>query len=158
MHLHHVKACLLCQQSRLAEPGNNLLNLLLRQPGDVGRNLLVQLFPQLIGGYFLHQHPGNILEHCHHVGIGLVQLGANLAVCIMGNFRQLLVEGKALVVKQGLFKFALAHRHVTNNNQGAATLGNGTDFCKIILVRQAKGGRRKNNAVFQLHSAIINRA
>ena len=55
MYLNHIEACLLCQHCGLAKACNDLLNLALGHPGDIGCHCIVQLFAQLIQ-CDLHQH------------------------------------------------------------------------------------------------------
>ena len=87
-----------------------------------------------------------------------MQLGAELAAAAMDDLRQALVPGKALFVKQRLFKPAFAHRHIPHNDHGAAACCNGADFGKVFFVRQAEGGGGKDDAVLQLQSTVINGA
>ncbi len=56
MYLNHIEACLLCQHCGLAKACNDLLNLALGHPGDIGCHCIVQLFAQLIQCDLLHQH------------------------------------------------------------------------------------------------------
>ena len=158
VHLHHVKARLLCQHSSLAKARDDLMDLFLGHLGDVGAHGIVHPLPQLVGGDLFHQHPRNALDDGHHVGIGLVELGADLAAVFVGSLADLLIEGKALFVKQGLLKPALGHRHVADDDHGAATLGQPLHLRQIFLVRKAEGGGSKDDAVLQLHSTVINGA
>ena len=87
-----------------------------------------------------------------------MQLGAELAAAAMDDLRQALVPGKALFVKQRLFKPAFAHRHIPHNDHGAAACCNGADFGKVFFVRQAEGGGGKDNAVFQFQATVVHGA
>ena len=157
MHLHHIKPGLDRQHGSLAEAVGDFLNFLYRQFRNVGRDLTVQQRAQLLHRDFFGQHAGYIFQHGQHIGIRLVQLCADAAVVAVGNFGQLLVVGEALFVKQGLFKGTFAYRHITDDDHGAAAFGDAAHFFKIFLVRKPEGRRRKNDAVFQLQTAVINR-
>ncbi len=76
----------------------------------------------------------------------------------MDDLRQALVPGKALFVKQRLFKPAFAHRHIPHNDHGAAACCNGADLGKVFFVRQAEGGGGKDNAVFQFQATVVHGA
>ena len=52
-----------------------------------------------------------------------MELGADLTAVFVGSLADLLIEGKALFVKQGLLKPALGHRHVADDDHGAAAGG-----------------------------------
>ena len=148
MHLHHIKASLFCQCCCFAESADDLMDLPLRHIGNVRCHFCIQFFPQLIRGDLLQQDAGNVFEHRQQVGIALVQLGTDFAICIMGDFHDLLVECKAFGVKQRFFKFAFAHRDIAHDDHGTAALCNGTDLCKVFFIRQSECCRRKNDAVF----------
>ena len=134
------------------------MDLFLGHLGDVGAHGIVHPLPQLVGGDLFHQHPRDALDDGHHVGIGLVELGADLAAVLVGSLADLLIEGKALFVKQRLFEPALGHRHVADDDHGAAALGQPLHLRQIFLVRKAEGGGSKDDAVLQLHSTVINGA
>ena len=155
--LHHVKPGLDRQLSGLAEAIGDLFDLLHRQLGDVWCDLRVQQGTQLLHRDFLGQHAGHILEHGKHVGIRLVQLRADTAVVAVDDLGQLLVIGKALLVKQRFLDHTFAHRHIADDDHGAAARSDAADFFKILLVRQTEGRRRKDDAVFQLQTAVIDR-
>ena len=157
MHLHQIKTGLFCQCCCFAESADDLMDLPLRQMGNVGCHFLVQLFPQLIRGDLLQQNAGNVLEHGQQVGIALVQLGADFAIRIVRNLHDFLIKSEPLGIKQRFFKFAFAHRNIADDDHGTAALCDRTDLCKIFFLRQTKRGRRKNDAVFQLHPAIVDR-
>ena len=88
----------------------------------VGAHGIVHPLPQLVGGDLFHQHPRDALDDGHHVRIGLVELGADLAAVFVGSLADLLIEGKALFVKQGLLKPALGHRHVADDDHAQPPL------------------------------------
>ena len=158
VHLHHVEARLSGQQGGFPEPVEDALELALGQLGDVGADGIVQLLPQLVGGELLRQEGGKVLEHRQQVGVALVELGAELAVCGVGDLCKLLIKGKALGIEERLLKPAFAHRDIPDDDHGAAALGECAVFCKGLLVRQAEGGGRKKNAVLQPQPAIIDGA
>ena len=152
VHLHHVKARLLRQHSSLAKARDDLMDLFLGHLGDVGAHGIVHPLPQLVGGDLFHQHPRDALDDGHHVGIGLVELGADLAAVFVGSLADLLIEGEALFVKQGLLKPALGHWHVADDDHGAAAPG---DFLQLGLVRvslEPQGSGGENNPVLQADS------
>ena len=86
-----------------------------------------------------------------------MQLRADTAVVAVNDLGQLLVIGKALLVEQRFLDHTFAHRHITDDDHGAAARSDAADFFKILLVRQAEGRRRKDDAVFQLQTAVIDR-
>ena len=146
------------QQPNHAPNLEMLMDLFLGHLGDVGAHGIVHPLPQLVGGDLFHQHPRDALDDGHHVGIGLVELGADLTAVFVGSLADLLIEGKALFVKQRLLEPALGHRHVADDDHGAAALGQPLHLCQIFLVRKAEGGGGKDDAVLQLQSTVINGA
>ena len=155
MYLNHIEAYLLCQHCGLSKACNDLLNLALGHPSDIGCHCIVQLFAQLIWCDFLHQHTGNVFEHRHHIGIALMQLGADLAICTVGNLYDFPIECKAFLIEQEFFKFAFPDRNIPDNKHCTAALGNTADFGKTFLVGQSECCRDKDDAIFQLYPAII---
>lgn len=87
-----------------------------------------------------------------------MELGAELAVCGVGDLCELLIKCKALGIEERLLKPAFAHRDIPDDDHGAAALGECAVFCKGLLVRQAEGSGRKKNAVLQPQPAVIDGA
>ncbi len=81
-----------------------------------------------------------------------MQLGADAAVIAVDDFYQLLIMGEAFIKKKFL-KFTFADGDVTDDNHGAAACGDLADLFKVLVLRKAKGGRGKNDAVFQLQNS-----
>ena len=104
VHLHHVEPSLFCQHRRLAEACEDGLDLPLRHFGDVRLHFGVQLFAQLVRGELFGQHGGDVFEHRQHVGIALVQLGADLAIRLVGDLHDLLIKREAPLHRRGIFR------------------------------------------------------
>ena len=96
MHLHHIKASLFCQCCCFAESADDLMDLPLRHIGDVRCHFCIQFFPKLIRGDFFQQQTGNILEHRQQIGIALVQLSTDFAVCIVRDLHDFLIKSESL--------------------------------------------------------------
>ena len=143
---------------RLAEAREDGLDLPLRHFGDVRLHFGVQLFAQLVRGELFGQHGGDVFEHRQHVGIALVQLGADLAIRLVGDLHDLLIKREPLCIEEGFFELALPHRHIPDDEHRAAALGQPPDLGKVFFVRQAEGSGRKNDAVLQLQAPIVHRA
>ena len=156
--LHHVEPGLHGQHGGFAKAVDDLFNFALRHVGDVGRDFLVEQGAQLLHRDFFRQHAGHVFEHRRHVGIGLVQLRAELAVVAVGKRGQALVPGKAFFVEERFLKPALAHGHVADDDHRAAACCDGAHLGKILLVRKAEGSGGKNNTVFQFQAAVVNGA
>ena len=87
-----------------------------------------------------------------------MQRGADAAVIAVDDFDQLLIMGEAFFIKKRFLKLAFADGDVTDDNHGAAACGDLADLFKVFVLRKAKGGRGKNDAVFQFQTAVIDGA
>ena len=148
MDLHHVKAGLNGKFRRFAEGVGDLCDLFLRQARDVGGHLLVQKGPQLLHGDALGEHAGDILQHGFHVGIGLVELCAELAALTMYRVRQSFIKGKSLFGVQGGAKAVGEYRHVAHDDHGAAAGGDPAQALDLLGLGKPQTGGGENDAVF----------
>ena len=94
-------------------------------------------------------------RYLEHIGVGLVQLGADTAIVVVNQLGQFSVEGKAFLIKQRLLKLTFADRYIADDNHGAAARSDFADFFKVFVLRKAKSGRSKDDTVFQFQTAVI---
>ena len=78
---------------------------------------------------------------------GLVELGAQLAPVGVDGVSQAFVEIHALLGIQGGTKAVGQHRHIPDDDHGAASGGNGFEPLHHLLLGQAQGGGGKNNSI-----------
>ena len=156
--LHHIEPGFDSQHGGLAEAVDDLMDLAGGQLADVRGNLGIQQGTQLLHGNLLRQNAGHVFQHGQHIGVGLVQLGADAAVIAVDDFDQLLIMGEAFFIKKRFLKLAFADGDVTDDNHGAAACGDLADLFKVFVLRKAKGGRGKNDTVFQFQTAVIDGA
>ena len=96
MHLHHIKTGLFCQHRRFSKPADDGPDLSFGHLCNVRSDFGVQLFPQLIRGDFFQQQTGNVFEHRQQIGIALVQLSTDSAVCIVRDLHDFLIKSESL--------------------------------------------------------------
>ena len=87
-----------------------------------------------------------------------MQLGADAAVIAVDDFGQLLIIGEAFFIKKRFLKLAFADGGVTDDNHGAAARSDFADFFKVFVLCKTKGGRSKDDTVFQYQAAVIDGA
>ena len=156
--LHHIEPGFDSQHGGLAEAVDDLMDLAGGQLADVRGNLGIQQGTQLLHGNLLRQNAGHVFEHGQHIGVGLVQLGADTAIVVVNQLGQFSVEGKAFLIKQRLLKLTFADRYIADDNHGAAARSDFADFFKVFVLRKAKSGRSKDDTVFQFQTAVIDGA
>ena len=96
MHLYHIKTSLFCQCCCFAESTDDFMDLPLRHIGNVRCHFCIQFFPQLVRGDFFQQQTGNVFEHRQQIGIALVQLSTDSAVCIVCDLHDFLIKSESL--------------------------------------------------------------
>lgn len=80
----------------LAESTDDLMDLPLRHIGNVRCHFSIQFFPQLIRGDSFQQQAGDVFEHRQQIGIALVQLGTDFAICIVCDLHDFLIKSESL--------------------------------------------------------------
>ena len=148
MDLHHVEAHFHRQLRRPAEALGDLLNFAGGQAGDVGPYLLVQQGAQLLHGDPFGEHTGDVFEHGLDVGIRLVELGAEQAALGVDGVDHGPVPGSALFGVEGGAEAVGQHRHISQDDHGAAPRGDLPQPLQLLFLGQAQGGGGKNNPVF----------
>jgi len=146
--LDHVEAEGTGPDGRFAEGGGDPGDLGGGQLGDVGSHCLVEPLPEIVGAQPLGEYAGDALQNGHEVGVGLVELGADHAAVAVGGVDESLVVGGALFGEEVGAEAVPAHRHIAQDDHGAAAGGDGLQFGRLLLFGEAQGGGGEDDPVF----------
>ena len=145
--LDHVEPRLKGQLRRCAEALGDLPDFLLGEVRDIGPHLLVEKGAQRLLGDPPGQHAGEVFSHGPDIGVGLVELGAEEAALPVDGVGQGAVEGPALLRVEGGDKGVGQHRHVADDDHGAAPRGDPPQPGGQVLPPEAHGGGGEDHPV-----------
>ena len=148
MDLDHIEADGTSPDSGLTEGAGDLCDLGGGQLGDVRAHRLVEPFTKVIGAQPLGEYTGDALQDGHEIGVGLVELGTGHAAVAVDGVDEPLVVGCAFFREEVGAKTVLAHRHVADDNHGAAAGSDGFQFGRLLFLRKAQSGGGKDDPVF----------
>ena len=86
-----------------------------------------------------------------------MQLGTDQATLLVDGAGEPGIPGKFLFGIERRPESVFAHRHISDDDHGAAAPGNGPQTLQLLLLGKSQSSGRKDHPVFQFQSPVVHR-